>query len=554
MKTTATTTSFPNELSLSHRRIVSQLLGLPVTLLLVFLSVNTSVAGSATWNLNPIRGDWNTAANWTPMTVPNGTFPFGPFDIATFARSNITSVSLSAEVNVNSIVFVPNASAFTINTQSQLLRLEGAGILNSSGTTQNIVAGRPFGLIGFFNNSSAGTNVTYTVEPDPTNGQGFGGAIIFGDSSTAGDATFIFPENTLSNGDGGFVLFEESATAGTAEFIVSGGVGSGAHGARVQFFNTSNADQATFTINGGKGSDFLGGGELRFSQASGAGTATLIANGGSFAPGGLIIFEDHAHGGTAQVKVFGNGTLDISAQKDGSVTIGSIEGDGDVFLGGAQLVVGRNDLNAVFSGTIQNGGSNGGVGGSLVKIGGGKLVLAGANTYSGGTRVMHGQLFVNNPRRSGTGSGTVLVDGGKLGGNGFIGAGVRIGTGSGTGATLAPGGAVGSTGTLEIKRALTFNSDGIYQVQVNSSNVTADEVVANGVTLNAGAQFAFADLGNGTLPLGTAFTIIGNTAATPIAGRFSNLADGLVFTANGNTYRVDYKGGDGNDLTLTVVP
>jgi hypothetical protein len=27
-------------------------------------------AGSATWNLNPTGGDWNTAANWTPATCP----------------------------------------------------------------------------------------------------------------------------------------------------------------------------------------------------------------------------------------------------------------------------------------------------------------------------------------------------------------------------------------------------------------------------------------------------------------------------------------------------
>jgi hypothetical protein len=37
---------------------------------LVFLvSVSPSQAGSATWNLNAITGDWNTAANWTPAAV-----------------------------------------------------------------------------------------------------------------------------------------------------------------------------------------------------------------------------------------------------------------------------------------------------------------------------------------------------------------------------------------------------------------------------------------------------------------------------------------------------
>jgi hypothetical protein len=91
-------------------------------------------------------------------------------------------------------------------------------------------------------------------------------------------------------------------------------------------------------------------------------------------------------------------------------------------------------------------------------------------------------------------------------------------------------------------------------VDVNSSNATADEVVANGVTINSGAQFSFADLGSGTLIPGTGFTVINNTAANPIIGTFSNLPDGSMFTVNGNTYRVNYEGGDGNDLTLTIVP
>ncbi len=60
---------------------------------LLFLANGTAQGGSATWNLNPTSGDWNTAANWTPATVPNGLS-----DIATFDASNITSVSLSSSV------------------------------------------------------------------------------------------------------------------------------------------------------------------------------------------------------------------------------------------------------------------------------------------------------------------------------------------------------------------------------------------------------------------------------------------------------------------------
>jgi hypothetical protein len=56
-----------------------------------------------------------------------------------------------------------------------------------------------------------------------------------------------------------------------------------------------------------------------------------------------------------------------------------------------------------------------------------------------------------------------------------------------------------------------------------------------------------------TLAPGTTFTIITNTAGAPIAGSFANLADGGTITVGTNTFQADYEGGDGNDLTLTVV-
>ena len=72
--------------------------------------------------------------------------------------------------------------------------------------------------------------------------------------------------------------------------------------------------------------------------------------------------------------------------------------------------------------------------------------------------------------------------------------------------------------------------------------------------INGGASFNFFDVGTGTLTVGTVFTVINNTSANSIFSTFSNLADGSVFTSNGNNFQASYEGGDGNDLTLTVVP
>jgi len=113
---------------------------------------------------------------------------------------------------------------------------------------------------------------------------------------------------------------------------------------------------------------------------------------------------------------------------------------------------------------------------------------------------------------------------------------------------------LGSPGALAIQSPLTFTADATYNVDVNSSSANADEVIANGVTINSGAQFSFADLGSGSLTPGTVFTVINNTATTPIAGTFSNLADGSTITVGSNNFQANYEGGDGNDLTLTVVP
>src|SRR6266705_6667197 len=71
------------------------------------------LAGSATWSTNPSSGDWNTAANWMPNTVPNG-----PGDIATFGTSNLTDLSInSTSVELDSIVFNSGATPYTISVE-----------------------------------------------------------------------------------------------------------------------------------------------------------------------------------------------------------------------------------------------------------------------------------------------------------------------------------------------------------------------------------------------------------------------------------------------------
>src|SRR6267378_4208555 len=176
--------------------------------LILMLCTQATQAGSATWDLNPGSGDWNTAANWTPTTVPNG-----PADTATFALSNTTNVSISANIAVNGIIFTQAATnPYTITASPGLtLTLSGVGITNDSGTTQNFVTGVDAagnrGQIVLTNNASAGS-ATITNN----GGAGFGAAgsfTSFHGSSTAGSATII-NNGPTATGAGSSTFFADS--------------------------------------------------------------------------------------------------------------------------------------------------------------------------------------------------------------------------------------------------------------------------------------------------------------------------------------------------------
>lgn len=323
-----------------------------------FLSLLSTrvTAGSDTWLFAPGDGNWNLNTNWVGGSVPNGAA-----DVATFDASGTTALSLSANTQVDSIVFNPAASAFTTTISPGLgLTISGTGIINNSGNTQNFVSS--------------------------VDGGGSFGALLFTNSATAGT-------NTVFTNSGGTVAF--SFTGYT------------------EFFNTSSAGSGTFINNGGTGANTFGG-FTDFFDTSDAGSATLIANGGSGGGGGgMILFIQNSTGGTSTVQVFGNGFLDISGHSIAGVTIGSIEGTGNVFLGANNLTVGSNNQSTTFSGVIQNGGIFGGASGDLTKIGIGTLTLSGTNIYTGDTYINGGILALESSGALG-GGGNITFGGGTL--------------------------------------------------------------------------------------------------------------------------------------------
>jgi autotransporter-associated beta strand protein len=283
-----------------------------------------------------------------------------------------------------------------------------------------------------------------------------------------------------------------------------------------------------------------------FSDLSTGGSSTLIADGGT------ISFSGQSSGQLARIEVTNGGVLSIGAHNHNTImAVGSLEGDssGQVRLGPRQLTIGGNGLSTTFAGIIKDDNYHIG---SLVKTGSETLTLSNANTYSGGTTITGGTLLARATTGSATGTGPVQVNAGTFGGTGNVTGAVTIGTGTGPRAFLAPG--VRGPGTLSINNTLTFKNDGSYKYELGlTPHPRADQVIANGVTIETGATFVLRTRGNQTLPRGTIFTVISDTAGTAISGTFANLPDGSTFTIGNNTLQVNYEGGDGKDLTLTVV-
>jgi len=485
--------------------------------------------------------------------------PNGPGDIATFATSNLPSVTVQSNIEVGQIMFAAGASAFTITISPQeTLTLSGVGVTNESGQQQNfdleaIVQANftQVGVINLENTATSGTNTVYSCAGAMTQFN-FGAFVRFLNSSSAGGSTFVLNGGAASEAYGGLLIFYDTSTAADATITAQGGTVEDSLGASVAIGTSgtpATAGNATIIANGGTAAGAAGA-KVSFDVVR-ASEPTLIANGGvNGGDGGGFFFNDQIANNLAHVEVYGNGLLDIS--NSFNTTIGSLAGDGMVDLGDFTLTVGGNNQNTSFAGLIEQVNTEGGKG-VIKKVGTGTLRLSHDNTFKGGITISDGTVVIQNRTGSGSGSGNVTVQGGILAGKGIIKGLTTIGTGSGPGSILQPSKAASTAATLTIQSSLFIKSDGTYTWKLNTNKATADQVIAKGVSIASSAQFIFKAVANKKLTVGTVFTAISNTATTTIAGTFANLANGSIVTVGANNFQANYEGGDGNDLTLTAV-
>jgi len=91
-------------------------------------------------------------------------------------------------------------------------------------------------------------------------------------------------------------------------------------------------------------------------------------------------------------------------------------------------------------------------------------------------------------------------------------------------------------GNLTLNSSATFSGSGV--------NVTGS--IQLGGTYGGG-------LPTTAQSIGTVFTLFGNDGTDAVIGTFIGLAQGAQFLSGPNTLRISYHGGDGNDVTATVI-
>ena len=274
---------------------------------------------------------------------------------------------------------------------------------------------------------------------------------------------------------------------------------------------------ASVTINATKSLALSGSGSLDGSMAlnkTNTGTINIL-------PGGIIRFSPDSSGntfGSLNPTFAVNGTLQ-PRNAGNTVRLGKISGNGTLSgpqsasgTGNTTYQIGGANVDSIFNGVSS---SNAAIVSTVVlhKVGTGKLTLTADSTFTAGTIVSNGTLFVQNTTGSGTGSGTVAVRSGTtLGGAGIISGATTLDSS----AILAP--ETNAIGKLTFNNTLILAAESTNRFELNKTQGTNDvgRVLGN---VSYGGTLIVTNL-SGTLAAGDSFKLI--DAATR-SGSFSTI-------------------------------
>jgi autotransporter-associated beta strand protein len=314
---------------------------------------------------------------------------------------------------------------------------------------------------------------------------------------------------------GSFITFANSASACTADslspiqyqldgapgFLVQGGLYHSYIPGEISFTGNSTAGNGVFTLS--------------------AGTTIHTVDGNYASLGGIVSFSGNASGGNASFYMGGVtqngvrtvGNLHIDGLSSAGTTVGEISGSGQITLGSKSLTVGGRNTDMSFTGVIT------GAGGSLIKVGTGALVLAGTNTYTGGTIVSNGSIVLNNTTALPS-TAPLTINGGILDLRGFNGS---VGALSGTGGMIQNK----SAGLWTLSIGNGGNGGGTFSGTIVDHIANGGTV---GLTVNGGVQTLSGTntyTGPTTINAGT-LIVNGSLGATPVT-----VAAGATLILNG---------------------
>jgi len=209
----------------------------------------------------------------------------------------------------------------------------------------------------------------------------------------------------------------------------------------------------------------------------------------------------------------------------------------------------------------------------------GDLYLTNVNTYTGNTRVTGGALILNNDKSNnlmpsspsiclylnavlkatGLKDGTLKLSKKQS----LLGTGLFIGNlVVPQGAQIAPGTKNDDTGTLHQKGNLTMTQGATLNLQFGGKHPNEyDRLSVKGSVSIQGAKLHLSKVGNFSPKAGDVFQIIGNDGNDPVQGQFISMSGTVLsegaevktnFLNKGLHAKISYRGGDGNDVILTI--
>lgn len=381
--------------------------------------------------------------------------------------------------------------------------------------------------------ASLGDGGTSTVVHTTLNKKGVGKWILTGANSYTGATSVVAGTLQIGNGVAGSLNSSSAVSVAAGAFLaVNQATGS-------SFANTV-ANNGT--INGAEGSGIT-------NTFSG-----IISGTGAFNQTGAgvsILSNANTYTGATTVSA---GELDVN----GSTAANSAVSVNGGILGGSGTVKGNV---VVTNGTINGNGLI--LAGASATTFSGNSSLSGTATFNNGISTASGILSITGTTTSNVGviHGATLNNGGKVIGNVNV-SGLLNGNGTvngiltiKSGGELAPG---NSPGTQTVVGDLIVESLAKVSMQLDSLASYDQISVTGAVTLAGTLDLTLGSITNGNVftlieKAGTSALISGTFGSVTVSGSAVTLSSSNTFIVGNQTYDLSYAGGDGNDLTLSVL-